>query len=88
MLFVRAGRRRDYPAVRLRRLTPTPPNSEKPLTLTFGAPGMPAPCASWSKPPITPRPAISTLTSGGSRMVCPPRIEYAWIYTSEEVKSA
>jgi len=34
----------------------------------LGAPGVPWPTTSRSKPPITPRPRISTLTSGGSRI--------------------
>ena len=37
---------------------------------------------------ITPRPCISTLTSGGSKMFCTPMIEIAWMSTSVEVKSA
>src|ERR1700688_304892 len=70
------------------RLMATPPQSEKPWIFTFGAPGAPLPTMVRSKPPITPRPRISTLTSGGSRMFCALMIDTAWMSTSVEVKSA
>ena len=62
-------------ARRFLRLIPTLPHSEKPLIVTIGAPGAPPSSTSRSNPPITPMPLIVTLTSGGSRMVCPPMIE-------------
>ena len=55
---------------------------------THGAPGEPSPLTLWSKVPITPTPRRSTFTSGGIRMVWPPKIEYEWISTSGDVKSA
>src|SRR3954451_2283717 len=74
--------------LRFFRLTATLPHSEKPRIRTHGAPGDPSPLTLWSNVPITPTPRRSTFTSGGTRMVCPPMIEYEWISTSGDVKSA
>jgi hypothetical protein len=66
---------------------PTLPQSENPRIVTLGAPGEPAP-PSLSKAPMTPTPRTFTLTSGGTRMVWPPKTEYDRISTSGDVKSA